>query len=276
VKGKRPRQVVTQRQETIRAAHAARISPAELDRAKILAQIAAHLASHRQIRGRIAFKGGAIMHLIDNSPRHSGDLDGVVISGRALQQRWIDEALWDNPLAARTFIARPRLVNANETSLVYPIIECRAIGSGQNPITVKMSISWAEPLLLDPVWCELSVHGFQDVVRVPTVDPRERNAEKVRAFLERASVNDAYDLDQFAGRGYSREDWNEVRRLIPLKVQHSIDQSRIAAGTNLSDLFDLRLAEVEAGWPGSLIVQGEIPEWGRVEPGVRRFRNLLT
>jgi len=249
---------------------AARVSPAELDRARILGQIAAHLAGHRQIGKRIAFKGGAIMRLLDNSPRFSGDLDAVVITGRPIEQRWIDEALWDNPLAARTFIRRPRLVNMNESGLVYPIIECRAIGSGQNPITIKMSIGWAEPLQRDPVWRTLQVHGFAEEVRLPTVDPLERAAEKLRAFLDRASVNDAFDLNQFASRGHPAEDWGEVRRMVPIKLE----ASRLA-GQAFREVFDQQLAHVKNTWPGGLIVEGEIPRWESVEPGVLRFRDLL-
>jgi hypothetical protein len=35
----------------------------------------------------LAFKGGAIMTLIDGSPRLSADLDAVVVTGRAVRER---------------------------------------------------------------------------------------------------------------------------------------------------------------------------------------------
>lgn len=180
-------------------------------------------------------------------------------------------SLWANPEAARVFLAKPRIVNITDRGISYPIIECRAVGSGRNPITVKLSINWSERLQLDAVWQELTVHGITRKVRIPTVDGRERAAEKVRAFLERADVNDAFDLNHFAARNWKPRDWNVVARLIPIKLQNST----IRPGTNLPTRFDEQLARVKSVWPGDLVVSGGAPSWSAVEPGVLRFRDLL-
>ncbi|MGI0130169.1 MAG: nucleotidyl transferase AbiEii/AbiGii toxin family protein, partial [Thermoplasmata archaeon] len=187
------------------------------------------------------------------------------------EQRWIEEALWANPEAARVFLAKPRIVNATDRGISYPIIECRAVGSGRNPITVKLSINWSERLELDPIWRDLEVHGVGHTVKIPTVDDRERAAEKVRAFLDRADVNDAFDLSHFAARGWKQHDWNLVARLVPIKLQNST----IKPGANLLARFDQQLAVVKAVWPGDMVVSGGAPAWGAVEAGVLRFRDLL-
>lgn len=154
---KRPRQILTQRQAVIRAARAAKVDPEELDRAAILGQIAAFLTQHRYIGRKIAFKGGAVMHLMDGSPRFSGDLDGVVIAGKQIRQKWIDEALWDNPDAAKTFLGKPRIVNNNNQGVVYPIIECRAIRSGKEQVAAVQRV-WPGHLIVSggpPTWTEV-------------------------------------------------------------------------------------------------------------------------
>jgi hypothetical protein len=104
------------------------------------------------------------MRLLDGSPRFSGDLDGVAIAGKPIERKSIEEALWDNPQAQKVFLGAPRIVNLTSRGISFPMVECRAIGSGNNPITVRLSINWSEPLLLDPVWRPLSIHGMKDPV----------------------------------------------------------------------------------------------------------------
>jgi predicted nucleotidyltransferase component of viral defense system len=270
--GKRKRQVVTSRQLLVRAAQAAQVSGQELDRAIILGQIAHFLTQHRRIGREIAFKGGAVMRLLDDSPRFSGDLDGAAVFGKTIRQEWIEEALWDNPQAKRVFVGgRPRIINKTSRGISYPIIECRAVGSGQSPVTLRLSINWSECLQLAPVWRELRVHGIKEPIRIPTVDPRERAAEKLRAFLERADVNDAFDLDQFAKRDWSTADWAEVQRLLPIKLQNS----SLRAEADLPGRFDRQVAAVKATWPGEIVVATGVPNWEAIQPGVDRFRDLV-
>lgn len=74
------------RTEVRRAAAEASIEVNEYERALVLGQVAELLAAHPQIGGRVAFKGGAIMRLIDGSPRLSRDLDASLVSGRPITE----------------------------------------------------------------------------------------------------------------------------------------------------------------------------------------------
>ena len=65
-----------------RAAAEASVPVNDYERALVLGQVAELLAAHPGIGGRIAFKGGAIMRLVDDSPRLSKDLDASLVSGR--------------------------------------------------------------------------------------------------------------------------------------------------------------------------------------------------
>jgi hypothetical protein len=72
VSKKRRRILVTGRQVVAQAALAAHVEPEDLDRAAILGQMAFFLTKHPRIGRRIAFKGGAVMRLLDGSPRFRG------------------------------------------------------------------------------------------------------------------------------------------------------------------------------------------------------------
>ena len=64
----------------------AAIDPADVDRAIILGQLAELLMAHPRIGSSVAYKGGAIMNLVDGSPRLSRDLDGAAVSGRPVRR----------------------------------------------------------------------------------------------------------------------------------------------------------------------------------------------
>ncbi|HZP96536.1 MAG TPA: hypothetical protein VFC31_09405 [Candidatus Limnocylindria bacterium] len=68
------------RREVLRAAAAASVHPEEIDRARVLAQIASLLLAHPRTKDNHAYKGGAIMHLVDGSPRRSNDLDANAVT----------------------------------------------------------------------------------------------------------------------------------------------------------------------------------------------------
>jgi hypothetical protein len=60
------------RQQVVLAARQANVPLDEWDRAQVLGRIAGLIAAHPKVRGMLAFKGGAIMHLVDRlqgSPR---------------------------------------------------------------------------------------------------------------------------------------------------------------------------------------------------------------
>ena len=93
----------SQRELFRRTARQLGVSAADYERADILAQIAELLVRHPAIGNVLAFKGGAIMTLVDGSPRLSADLDAVVVTGRALRDRypeWDAFAAQHEPVAA--------------------------------------------------------------------------------------------------------------------------------------------------------------------------------
>lgn len=88
------------RRSFIRAAAVLGVPVEDAERALILGQIAGLLIAHPRIGRALAFKGGAIMRLVDRSPRLSRDLDGSAVAGQRMQRRWIEEAL-STPAARR-------------------------------------------------------------------------------------------------------------------------------------------------------------------------------
>ena len=264
---RRRRVVITQRQQLMRAAQEVRVGADDMNRAKILGQIAYHLSLHREIGRKVAYKGGAVLKMIEGSPRFSRDLDGVAVTAKPIQLDWILEAL-TTEAARRVVIQRPTIINSSDRSLSFPVVECRAI-AGRSPITVKLSINWREPLLLPPELLQVEVFGVGDA-ELPIVHRRERVAEKVRAFLERADSNDAFDLHFFAGI-LRQPDWAALPGLVRRKLElagHNMEG-------NFREEFEATVEVARAGWPGELIIGGGPPTWETVEPGVRRFSVTL-
>lgn len=102
---------------TIRRQAASLGVPADaLERALILGQLAALLAWHPRMRDSVAFKGGAIMRLVDQSPRLSRDLDSAELRGRPIQEKWVREAL-STARAKRAVLGVERIVRRSATSL---------------------------------------------------------------------------------------------------------------------------------------------------------------
>ena len=265
---RRRREVVTFRQTLQRAAVQLDISVEELDRARILGQIALLLTRHPRIGERVAYKGGAVMKLVDGSPRFSADLDGAAVAGREVRRSWIEEAL-STPEARRVVLGIPRIVNVSERGIGYPVLECRAI-AGHSPITLKLSVNWHAPLLRDPEWRTIEVHGVGEAA-LPIVDRRERAAEKVRAFLERGEVRDAHDLYHYESRVLLRGDWGALKTLVRRKL-HEVG---IPWERALVQEFDSRVSQAQREWPGTIVVEGGAPGWDVVERSLMRFKTLL-
>ncbi len=101
----------SQRELFRRAARALGVSASDYERADILAQIAGLLMRHRSIGRTLAFKGGAVMTLVDGSPRLSADLDAVVVTGGAVRDRQIRAALLAD-LEGRRIVTEVGIVNA--------------------------------------------------------------------------------------------------------------------------------------------------------------------
>ncbi len=153
----RKRDKITLRNEVIQAAKSATVPVNDYDRAIILGQIAGLLAIHPKIGGKIAFKGGAIMHLIDDSPRLSRDLDGVMVAGGRIREEIVREAL-GTPEARKIVKEVGRFSTIGKDGVRFPVIVCHPL-SGIGGVTVSLSIHWGYPLLLKPEEADVTVHG---------------------------------------------------------------------------------------------------------------------
>lgn len=72
--------VLTERQRYRAHPITLRITQDDYDRAQVLAQLAADLASDPRIGRSVLFKGGAILRMGHRSPRFSRDLDATAIA----------------------------------------------------------------------------------------------------------------------------------------------------------------------------------------------------
>jgi hypothetical protein len=104
-----------------RAARQLGVSASDYERADILAQIAELLMRSAALGQMLAFKGGAIMTLIDDSPRLSADLDAVVVTGRAVRDRQVRAALLAE-LDGRHLVTDVGIMNPGPQSLQYPFV----------------------------------------------------------------------------------------------------------------------------------------------------------
>lgn len=261
---------ITLRKQVIRAAEQASVPLDDYDRAIVLGQIAGLLAAHEKVGGRVAFKGGAIMHLIDGSPRLSRDLDGVMAAGGRITEIVVREAL--TTAEARKVIKRvERFTTIGKKGIRFPVIACHPL-SGVDEITVTLSIHWDAPLILKPESRMINVRGRD--VSILVVARLERLAEKIRAFLDRGLDRDAFDLSHFSIKGVSADE----RRRLPALVQQKLrEDEELEDDDDLHVLFDGHLERLAETWgrTGGLVVMRSQPGWSEVEPRVRWFRRFL-
>lgn len=248
-----------------RAAQQLGVSASDYERADILAQIAELLTRHRAIGQMLAFKGGAIMTLIDGSPRLSADLDAVVVTGGAVRDRQIRTALLAE-LQGRRIVTDVGIMNPGRQSLQYPFVQVRSF-SGLGAVNIRLEISWREPTVLPTELLDVRIPrdvqvaaGRPRLIRLPVISRVERIAEKVRAFLERGLDRDAFDL-HYQARGLSGRDRTLLRGLI----QRKLERSELPDGCDLHVQFATALAGAQQTWPRGLIIVSDPPEWTEVE-----------
>lgn len=112
----------------------------------MLGQVAGLLLAHRQLKDNLAYKGGAIMHLVDGSPRRSNDLDASAVSARPVKETWIKEAL-STPAAKRVVFGPPRRFRSGDDSITVLGLDCRG-PKARSKIQITINISWQSPLCL--------------------------------------------------------------------------------------------------------------------------------
>lgn len=255
-----------------RAAADLNVSVTELERATVLGQVAGLLIANKDIGRRLAFKGGAVMNLVDGSPRLSGDLDGVVTTSGKVTLAMI-KAAFGTPEGRRVVLRIGDIVGQNPQSIDVHFVVCRPLSRSEE-ITIRIQIGWRFPPLLAPTSHRITLRTGA-TLELPVLAMRERAAEKVRAFTERGLPRDAFDLHYYAVRVLREQDYKGLARLINRKLQ----EGDLPDGTNLHTQFEeaLRLAATAWSTPRSMTLTTAQPAWSAVEPLLRnRFKALVS
>lgn len=241
------------------------MSASDYERADILAQIAELLVHHSAIGGMLAFKGGAIMTLVDGSPRLSADLDAVVVTGGSVRDRQIRTALLAE-LDGRRVVTDVGIVNPGRQSLQYPFVKVRSF-TGLGDVNIRLEVSWREVPLIPTEQVEIGIprdvhvaRGRPRLIHLPVLARLERIAEKVRAFLERGLDRDAFDLHYHAG-SLSTGDRTRLRSLI----QRKLESGELPEGCDLHLQFATALQGASQTWPRGLVIVSDPPAWPEVE-----------
>lgn len=240
-----------------------------LERALILGQVAGLLVEHPKFRRVIAFKGGAVMRLIDRSPRLSRDLDSAELRGHPIQRRWVREAL-STRKAKRAVLGVSDIVRQSPKSLGF-LVRCRSI-SGGTDMPITLTVNWEEPIELEPEWQSFNLPGG-DPIRIPVLHRVERAAEKVRAFLDRGEANDAYDLYWYSTRVLDANDWKRLPGVLRAKLR----VLRHAVGDELHKRFETMRSNAATQWQigqGIVVVENP-PNWDAVNRQLSAFKKLV-
>jgi predicted nucleotidyltransferase component of viral defense system len=256
------------RSVVIKAAEQANVPFEDVDRAQILGQIAWLVAAHPKVAGRIAFKGGAIMHLVDSSPRLSRDIDGAMVVKERVSEKTIREAL-GTPAARRVVIRVDKMMSETSHSIAFPVVVCHPT-TGRGEIGLKLEINWLAPLLLKAEVKLVTINGRE--ISIPVVARLERAAEKVRAFLVRGRPGDAFDLYYNSTR-LSKADRDSLPGLVAVKLHEDGD---VPSGPGLRARFDKMVAKAGSEWTtGGIVIMGGRPPWSNVEPAVVGFKYCI-
>ncbi len=255
------------RAQVVQRANELGVKPEDLDRTLIIGQIAALRVKHPALKGKIAHKGAAMLRLVNASERLSRDLDSADIRGNAMNEQTIRDALGTKD-AAKVVTGIDRIVARGKESLAL-IVHCRSLRGGASvPITV--SINWSEPFVRKPVMESYSLPDGTPIT-VPVMDPLERAAEKVRAFMTRGEASDAYDLWWYATKVLKVK---EIQGLGPL-IQTKFASSRLGAGDMLVQFDEMRANAKEEWATGQgLTIAGTKPPWAEVDTALMRFKSV--
>ncbi len=255
------------RTEVVRRAVTLGVAPEDLERALVIGQIAGLLAKEPALKGKIAHKGAAMLHLVNASQRLSRDLDSADIRGQRLDEREVRRAL--GTPSARKVVVRVDRITARGADSLSLLVHCRALRGGTT-IGITVSINWSEPFSLKPV---MESYKLPDgtPISVPVMDSRERAAEKVRAFLTRGEAADAYDLWWYATKVLKL---SEILGLAEL-IQTKLGRSRLGSGDVLERFDEMRdNAKTEWTIGKGLVLAGPKPPWAEVGRALQRFKSV--
>lgn len=266
--GKRPKAAPPSfRTEVTRRAATLGVKPEDLERALIIGQIAGLLAKDPALKGKIAHKGAAMLHLVNRSQRLSRDLDSADIRGQQIDERAVRRAL--ETVGPRKVVARIDRIAAGGAESLTLLVHCRALRGGST-VGITVSINWSEPFTLKPVMESYQLPDGTSI-SVPVMDPRERAAEKVRAFLTRGEASDAYDLWWYATKVLTA---SEVLGLGTL-IQTKLGRSRLGSGDVLVRFDEMR-DNANGEWTAGtgLVIAGPKPTWTEVDKALGRFKGV--
>ncbi len=269
------KQTVTVRQRVRALAATSGLPLSEVDRAIVLGQIAELLAKSPRVGTKIAFKGAAVMRLVEKSPRLSRDLDSSLImhTGRRVTLEDVEAALSTDE--ARKIVKRVdrKSVSSESTQLRIPVIVCLP-KSGIDEVQVSFSVNWSEPILLETVVEDVEVEGKP--VRLRVMARPERIAEKVRTYLNRGEHRDVFDLYLYATRWMTRGDWGQLADLVERKL---LADPKASKGDQARAAFDRNTAALAVGWDDPKnplrLLSAEVPVWKQVGPVLAKFRARL-
>lgn len=257
----------TFRTELKRRADDLGVGQEDLERALVIGQIAGLLIKDPGLAGKLAYKGAAVLRLIDKSDRLSRDLDSADIRGERIDARLVMRAL--STQEAKKVVLRIIPSRPGKNSVSF-LVECRRLAGGTTlPITV--TINWSEPFRLPPVMASYKLPDGTPI-KVPVMRAIERAAEKVRAFVTRGEASDAYDLWWYWDRVLTMGDRERLPSLIKRKVRSSAQA--IPGGDKLHQRFDDMRRNAEDEWTTGkgLVLSGTKPEWKNVDASLLKFK----
>lgn len=266
--------VLTERQRHRQNPITLRVKQDDYDRAQVLAQLAADLASDARIGRSILFKGGAILQMAHESPRFSRDLDATAVSRQALRTSWVEDVLDVHRVGTgkRGYVKHYELVRLG-SRLLTKSLRCLAVSG--NTVDLRIEVNWSEA----PIRPAGEVMTIRAVNRAPVqlhvMHRVERAAEKLRAFLARGFGTDAYDLYFF--RAHVLTQAQLQRQIRPMLATKFAAAPTLATHLDLPQLFDEQTAQAERLYgSGSVVLSGAAPAWSTVASSLPPWRALLV
>jgi predicted nucleotidyltransferase component of viral defense system len=249
-----------------------RITQDDYDRAQVLAQLAADLASDPRIGRSVLFKGGAVLQMGHQSPRFSRDLDATAIARQPIDKRWVEDVLHAHRVGTkRGYVQRYELVE-QRTRLLTKTLRCLAVSGNQ--VDLRIEINWSEaPIRPTGEWLTIKAEN-REPVQLRVMHRVERAAEKLRAFLDRGFGGDAYDLYFFRAHVLTRTQFqHEIRPMLPVKFGSVATLEKHA---DLQRLFDRQAASAQKHYASSnVVISGTPPSWSTIAAALPGWRALL-
>ncbi len=150
------------------------------------------------------------------------------------------------------------------------LVECRALRGRRT--TIKISINWSEPFVLAPVQASYKIPDGTPIT-VPVMQPLERAAEKVRAFLSRGEASDAYDLWFYWTKVLTPADREGLATMTKRKLRSSASRVPKSVTDMLQRFDEMReIAKEEWRTGRNLVIEGTKPEWDEVDRALLRFK----